>query len=113
MTPGDTVDVGDHLVVVNSDFITLTGRKWDHKLYKRHTGYPGGLKEELAKRMHDRDQTLVSSLSLVYHSLLVPRTLYTGEVLEESESDPIDVILCVCCDYMVNPLHTFPGMRSI
>lgn len=52
------VDVGDHLVVINSDFISMTGRKWDHKLYRTHTGHAGGVRDELAKRMHDRDQTL-------------------------------------------------------
>ena len=39
------VDTGDYIIVVNTDKIILTGRKLDEKIYYRHTGYPGGLKE--------------------------------------------------------------------
>jgi large subunit ribosomal protein L13 len=39
------VDSGDFVVVVNADKIKTTGRKLDKKIYYRHTGYPGGLKE--------------------------------------------------------------------
>ena len=42
-TPG--VDVGDHVVVVNCERIQVTGKKMDDKMYYRHSGYPGGLKE--------------------------------------------------------------------
>ena len=36
---------GDYIIVVNCDKLVLTGRKLDQKLYRYHTGYPGGLKE--------------------------------------------------------------------
>ena len=39
------VDVGDYVIVVNADKIQVTGRKLDQKMYYRHSGYPGGLKE--------------------------------------------------------------------
>ena len=39
------VDTGDYVIVVNADKITVTGKKMTDKVYKRHTGYPGGLKE--------------------------------------------------------------------
>ena len=39
------VDSGDFVVVVNADKIKTTGRKLDKKIYYRHSGYPGGLKE--------------------------------------------------------------------
>ena len=39
------VDCGDYVIVINADKIRLTGRKLDQKLYRYHTGYPGGLKE--------------------------------------------------------------------
>lgn len=41
---------GDHVVVVNAAKITVTGRKLDEKLYRRHTGYPGGFKEVTLKK---------------------------------------------------------------
>ncbi|MEW6725052.1 MAG: 50S ribosomal protein L13 [Bacillota bacterium] len=39
------VDTGDHVIVVNADKVVLTGKKLGQKLYKRYSGYPGGLKE--------------------------------------------------------------------
>jgi large subunit ribosomal protein L13 len=47
-------EVGDYVIVINADKAALTGRKVEQKLYRHHTGYPGGLKtdtfEELAAR---------------------------------------------------------------
>jgi large subunit ribosomal protein L13 len=45
------LDTGDHVVVVNADKIRLTGNKEDAKIYRRHSGYPGGLKEIHAGRL--------------------------------------------------------------
>ena len=39
------IDTGDHVVVVNAAKIVFTGNKLQDKMYRRHTGYPGGLKE--------------------------------------------------------------------
>lgn len=39
------VDTGDYIVVVNVEKLTVTGNKAENKMYYRHTGYPGGLKE--------------------------------------------------------------------
>lgn len=39
------VDTGDYIVVVNVEKLTVTGNKAANKMYYRHTGYPGGLKE--------------------------------------------------------------------
>lgn len=50
-------DVGDHVIVVNAARVKLTGRKLDRnggKVYRRHTGYPGGLKEESAANLKAR-----------------------------------------------------------
>ena len=38
-------DCGDYIIVVNADKLVLTGKKLDNKVYRYHTGYPGGLKE--------------------------------------------------------------------
>ena len=40
------LDCGDHVVVVNAEKIKLTGNKIDQKIYRHHSGWPGGLKEE-------------------------------------------------------------------
>jgi large subunit ribosomal protein L13 len=43
------IDTGDHVVIVNAAKVRLTGRKDEQKLYRRHSGYEGGLREERAK----------------------------------------------------------------
>lgn len=45
------VDVGDFVVVVNADKVNFTGKKWSDKMYRRHTGYMGGLKERTAQEV--------------------------------------------------------------
>jgi len=39
------LDVGDHVIVINAAKVRLTGRKEEQKVYRHHSGYPGGLKE--------------------------------------------------------------------
>ncbi|HJO33611.1 MAG: 50S ribosomal protein L13 [Anaerolineales bacterium] len=48
------LDTGDFVVVVNSGRIAVTGNRLDDKLYRRHTGYPGGLKEITLGRMLEK-----------------------------------------------------------
>lgn len=43
------LDTGDHVVIVNAEKVKLTGRKEDQKIYRRHSGYEGGLREERAR----------------------------------------------------------------
>jgi large subunit ribosomal protein L13 len=45
------VDLGDFVVVINAEKVRLTGKKWDQKIYRRHSGYMGGLKETSARKM--------------------------------------------------------------
>lgn len=45
------VDTGDFVIIVNADQVRLTGRKLDQKIYYRHSGYPGGLKQTKARDM--------------------------------------------------------------
>ena len=43
------IDTGDHVVIVNAATVKLTGKKEEQKIYRRHSGYEGGLKEVRAK----------------------------------------------------------------
>ena len=43
------IDTGDHVVIVNAAKVKLTGRKEEQKLYRYHSGYEGGVREERAK----------------------------------------------------------------
>jgi large subunit ribosomal protein L13 len=47
------VDCGDHVVIVNADKVRFTGRKLDQKVYYKHTGYAGGIKEITAGKVLD------------------------------------------------------------
>jgi large subunit ribosomal protein L13 len=48
------LDTGDHVIVVNAAKVRLTGQKDDQKLYRSHSGYEGGLREERAKVVRQR-----------------------------------------------------------
>ena len=48
------LDVGDHVIVVNAAKVKLTGRKEEQKIYRQHSGYEGGLREERAKIVRAR-----------------------------------------------------------
>ncbi|MEM1179461.1 MAG: 50S ribosomal protein L13 [Acidobacteriota bacterium] len=45
------MDTGDFVVVVNAEKVLLSGRKEDQKIYRRHSGRPGGLKESTAREL--------------------------------------------------------------
>jgi large subunit ribosomal protein L13 len=45
------LDTGDFVVVVNAEKVGLTGKKMKDKIYYRHTGYPGGIKEVSAEKL--------------------------------------------------------------
>jgi large subunit ribosomal protein L13 len=51
------IDTGDHVVIVNAATVKLTGRKEDQKIYRRHSGYEGGLREERAVDVRKRQPT--------------------------------------------------------
>jgi large subunit ribosomal protein L13 len=48
------VDLGDSIIVINSDQIVLTGKKMDKKLYHHHSGYMGGLKSITARKLMEK-----------------------------------------------------------
>ena len=48
------LDFGDHVIVINAAKIRLTGNKLDQKVYRHHTGYPGGLKEIGARKLLEK-----------------------------------------------------------
>lgn len=56
------VDCGDYVIVVNADKIHVTGQKPDQKIYYRHTGYPGGLRQvTLRQRLQTYPERVVES----------------------------------------------------
>ena len=58
------VDTGDYIVVVNAGKVKVTGRKASDKMYYRHTGHPGGLKEANFTQMIERSPEKVIELAV-------------------------------------------------
>ena len=58
------VDTGDFVVVVNAEKIAVTGNKLDQKMYYRHSGYPGGLKERTLREQLERRPTEVIRMAV-------------------------------------------------
>ncbi len=54
-----SVDTGDYVIVVNAEKIHVTGRKLDQKIYYRHSGYPGGIKQITLRNLLQKRPTRV------------------------------------------------------
>ncbi|MBU2885543.1 50S ribosomal protein L13 [Gilvimarinus agarilyticus] len=59
--PGFTpnVDCGDNVIVVNSDKVKMTGKKWTDKKYVSHTGYPGGQRVQTPNQVKAKSSTIL------------------------------------------------------
>jgi len=59
------LDMGDYVVVVNAGQVKVTGKKEDQKKYYRHSGYPGGLKEDVLKdvRAEKPEEIIIHAVS--------------------------------------------------
>ena len=53
------IDTGDHVVIVNASGVKVTGRKEEQKLYRYHSGYEGGVRQERAKEVRAKQPTRI------------------------------------------------------
>jgi large subunit ribosomal protein L13 len=53
------IDTGDHIVVINAEKIAVTGNKEEGKIYYRHTGFPGGIKDVNVRQLRERAPTRI------------------------------------------------------
>lgn len=58
------MDTGDFVIVVNADKAILTGRKEEQKVYYRHSGRPGGMKERSVKEMRAHDPAMIVEIAV-------------------------------------------------
>ncbi len=74
------LDTGDHVVVINAAKVRLTGRKEEQKVYRRHSGYPGGLVEVRAKRLR-----AIRPTQMVYDAIagMLPKTKLGKKMLRK------------------------------
>ena len=96
------LDTGDHVVVINAAKVRLTGHKEEQKLYRRHSGYPGGLSEVKA-----RDQRVKRPARMVELAVagMLPKTklgkhmirklkVYEGDKHPHSAQKPVAIAAC-------------------
>jgi len=74
------VDTGAYVVVTNAEKVRLTGRKLSQKMYKRYSGYPGGLKERPASEMLQKHPEDVVRLAV---KRMLPRTKLGRQMLKK------------------------------
>ena len=95
------LDTGDHVIVVNADKVRLTGNKESQKLYRRHSGYPGGLKEVSAVKMRATRPVRMVELAI---SGMLPKTklgkqmyrklkVYAGDRHPHAAQKPVEMAL--------------------
>ncbi len=90
------LDVGDHIIVVNAAKIVLTGNKLEKKVYYRHSGYPGGLKETTCKKLmetHPERVIMMAVKGMLPHNALGRAMLkkfrvYAGPDHEQQAQNP-------------------------
>jgi large subunit ribosomal protein L13 len=95
------MDNGDHVVVVNAAKITVTGRKMDDKMYQRHSGFPGGFKEETLSDLLKRDSTKVILTAVknmlpnnkLRSGMIARLHVYEGEEHPHSAQKPVKINL--------------------
>ena len=84
------LDTGDHVIVINAEKVVLTGNKRDNKVYYRHSGYPGGLKETTCKEMmekHPERVVMMAVKGMLPHNALGRAMLKKLRVYAGSEHD--------------------------
>lgn len=70
-TYAPSIDTGDHVIIINAAKVKLTGSKEGQKVYRRHTGYPGGLIETGAHKMRQTRPARMLELAV---SGMLPKT---------------------------------------
>ncbi len=74
------LDMGDFVVVINADKIHVTGRKMDQKMYYRHSGYMGGLKERNLREQLQRHPEDVIKLAV---KGMLPRNRLSRQIIKK------------------------------
>lgn len=94
-------DAGDYVIVLNAEKIRVTGKKEDEKVYYRHSGYPGGLKETKLKDMRAKDPTRIIELAVkgmlpknpLGRDMLRKLKVYAGTEHPHTAQQPIEINL--------------------
>lgn len=96
-----SLDTGDHVIIINAAQVKLTGGKENQKVYRRHTGYPGGLIETKARKMRQTRPERMLELAI---SGMLPKTklgkqmyrklnVYAGEHHPHQAQKPLMMVI--------------------
>jgi large subunit ribosomal protein L13 len=58
------IDSGDHVIVINAETVVVSGKKYEEKLYRHHTGFIGGLKTFTFKQMMERKPERIMEIAV-------------------------------------------------
>ena len=83
------MDVGDHVIVINTEKMVLTGNKETDKIYRRHTGYIGNMKETQAKDMDPNKMLMLAVKGMLPKNTLGRKMLTKLRVYAGSEHENI------------------------
>ena len=94
-------ETGDFVVVINADKVAITGRKRQNKMYYRHSGYPGGLKDSTFNELIERHPTDPVELAVrgmlpkgpLGRKLLKNAKIYAGANHPHTAQQPISIEL--------------------
>ena len=81
------IDCGDNVIVINAAKVKVTGRKLSQKIYRRNTGYPGGLREVLLEDMLEKRPTEVILLAV---KRMLPGGPLGRDLLKKLKVYPLD-----------------------
>ena len=94
-----SMDDGDYVVVINADHLVMTGNKADSKVYYRHTGFPGGIKERSLKEVKNLDSTKAVEAAVkgmlprnkLHAERLKRLRIFAGDTNEHTAQKPVKV----------------------
>ena len=93
------VDNGDYVIIINAEKIKVTGKKLEQKIYRRHSGYPGGMKIIKLKDMLKRRPEFVLRHAIkgmlpknnLGHAIIRKLYVYSGENYKQVAQKPVKI----------------------
>ena len=93
------VDNGDYVIIINAEKIKVTGKKLEQKIYRRHSGYPGGMKIIKLKDMLKRRPEFVFRHAIkgmlpkknLGHAIIRKLYVYSGENYKQVAQKPVKI----------------------
>ncbi|VVC76366.1 50S ribosomal protein L13 [Aquicella siphonis] len=94
-------DAGDYIVVINASQIKVTGKKEQDKVYYRHSGYPGGLKETTFEKLQAKDPAQIIEIAVkgmlpknpLGRAMLRKLKVYAGAEHPHGAQQPVEINL--------------------